>query len=218
MSAESPTPLQWILITTFLITVIPMVIGGWKYRALNQESKAIFWLAVVTFLLDAPASYLFYHAKPNLFIGHIFTPLEFLFIVYIYRRPLKSLIPEKWNTGLMVVIALLAIGNTLFLQGIKENNTNIRTLESVLLILFSLLYFFQLARNLSVIHLEREPFFWFNTGVLLYFSGNAFIFLYSNYILKYSQDLGIKVYLIHNFFFVLFYLFCSIALWNVQKK
>jgi len=47
----------------------------------------------------------------------------------------------------------------------------------VLLICFSLAYFFQLLSRQEFVHIEKQGLFWINAGVLFYFSINIFLFM-----------------------------------------
>ena len=108
--------------------------------------------------------------------------------------------------------------NDIFLGTFRTNNSNIKIVESGLLITFALLFLLRLAREMQVKRLERHAMFWVNCAVLIYFSSTLFIFTYSNYLLLYSKELGIRIWFIHAIFFILFHLTLSISLWIAPRN
>jgi len=51
------------------------------------------------------------------------------------------------------------------------------TVLGVLVIFFSLAYFYQLLNRQEFIHIEKQGLFWINAGVLFYYSINLFLFM-----------------------------------------
>ena len=76
-----------------------------------------------------------------------------------------------------------------------------------------LLYFYTVIRELVIIQLEREPLFWISVGLLLYFSGNVFIFVSSNYVIQHSKALSLKLWDIHAVLYMVLYGLYAWALW-----
>lgn len=202
----------------FLAASLPIAAGLLRFTRLSNAQRSILAYCVVAFVLDAFASGLWWFSIPNLFIGHINTIVEFLLLANAYRITFARRGPVPWMHWCMVLFTLVAIANSIVLQDVHQFNTYIKILESGLLIAFSLRYFQQLARDLKVHHLESHPFFWINTAILVYFSSNLFVFLYSNYLLYYSQTLGIQIWLVHALFLILFYAILSIGLWIAPKS
>lgn len=210
--------LQWVILGAFLATLMPITIGIIKYRALSLELRSIFWFCVMVFIMDGIGRILWLSSISNLFLGHIHTIAEFLLLANAYRIALRGFVKPLLIPAIMVLFTLLAVCNTLFLQGFKFNNSNIKIIESVLLIAFTLVFFYKLGRDLIVARLEKYPMFWVNCAVLVYFSSSLFIFLYSNYILLYSKQLGIRAWFVHALFFILFNAILSLSLWIVPKN
>lgn len=209
---------QIIIFFTFLGTLIPVCIGLLHYRKLKPSAKNIVWLAFVSFVFDIVGRVLWWNKIPNLFVGNMYAIIEFAIISFIYKFEFKSFIPKYWLETVVGVTVCFFLYNLLWGQGFFFNNTLSKTIESVLLILFSLLYFHKTIKELKITRLEATPMFWFNSGVLLYFSGSLFIFIFSNYLLTYSKELGIQIWAIHAFFMMLFYFTISIALWVNHKN
>lgn len=209
---------QIIIFFTFLGTLIPVCIGLLHYRKLRPSAKNIVWLVFVSFVFDIAGRILWWNKIPNLFVGNVYAIVEFAIISFIYKFEFKNFIPQYWLEAVVGISLIFFLYNLFWGQGFFFNNTLSKTVESVLLILFSLLYFHKTIKELQIAQLEATPMFWFNSGVLLYFSGSLFIFIFSNYLLIYSQELGIQIWAIHAFFMMLFYFTISIALWVNHKR
>lgn len=203
---------------TLLGGIIPIAIGLIKYKMLTPVKLLIWTLMICSVALNIIQLILgAYHIR-SLFIGHIYTLIEFVFIVYIYKTMLNKLIPNAVFTIILIAFVFFSLLNAFFIQGWQANNSYQRTIESVLVVGFALLYFYNTTRELKVKQIERESMFWLSVGVLLYFSGALFIFIFSNYLLHYSRSLALTFWVAHAFFLILFYISAAIALWINPKK
>ena len=209
---------QWVILGSFLSILLPLAAGWRRYRQLPPSLQNIFWFCVGAFLLDACSRILWLLSIPNLFFGHISTLVEFLFLTNAFRLTFGNFISSRLMYAVMAIFSLLAIANSTFLQDFQLNNSYIKILESAILILLSLTYYYKLILEMKVFHLERHPFFWINTAILIYFSSSLFVFIYSNYLLYYSHQAGIQIWFIHSLFFILFNCILSIGLWIVPKN
>lgn len=197
---------------------MPIAVGAANFRWLSPCLKSIWLYCVLGLLLDGAASVLWWSSIPNLLIGHLNTILEFALLANAFRCVATSVRQRNTITVLMVFFAAVALGNTLWLQATDQFNTYSKVLECLLLVGMALSYFSGLARELRIQRLERDPFFWVSCAVLIYFASSFFIFAYSNFMLYYSQQLGIQFWFIHALFLVLFYAILSIALWIAPKS
>jgi hypothetical protein len=210
--------LLWVIFYGFLIILLPIAVGAFRIRHLDMGGYTVFLLCIVSFLFETGGTILWLTKTSNLWLGHLYTIIEFVMLANVYRYALRGFIKPVIIPAIMVLFTLLAIINTLFLQGFKYNNSNIKIIEATLLITFALIFFYKLVRQLVVARLEKHPMFWVNCAVLIYFSSNMFIFLYSNYLLLYSKSLGIRIWFIHSLFFILFYIFLAVSLWIVPRN
>jgi hypothetical protein len=60
--------------------------------------------------------------------------------------------------------------------------------------------------------------FWVSTGLFIYFLGYVQIALFSNYLLRYSQQLNLTIWVIHALLYMLLYSCYSLALWMRPQK
>lgn len=212
------TTIQWVIFYAFLSALFPICVGLFRLKRMEKSLYSIFWLCVVTFLLESVGTILWLTKTSNLWLGHIHTIVEFTLLANAFRVALRGFIKPYIIPAIITLFTLLAISNTLFLQGFKFNNSNIKIIEAILLIAFALVFFYKIERDLIVIRLEKHSMFWVSCAVLVYFSSSIFIFLYSNYLLLYSQELGIQLWFIHALFFILFNIMLAVSLWIIPRS
>lgn len=85
-----------------------------------------------------------------------------------------------------------------------------RSVQSILLIFYSLMLFLQFFQKEEDIFLDRKPVFWVNVGLMVYFSGAFFSFMLSNYLLNSPQ----YIWAFHNFSNFLKNLLIGIGIWK----
>ena len=87
-----------------------------------------------------------------------------------------------------------------------------RTVESLVLIGFSVLFFFNALRYLEVKRIERTFPFWISGAVLLYFTGNLLLNIFGSYIAETSDKVYYTVWTIHTIFNMILYILYGVAL------
>jgi hypothetical protein len=206
------------LVNLLLFTMmVPLAIGIRNRKFMTPDLWSIWTLMLVCLITQSAVSTMASLRINNLWVGHIYVPLEFVLLANAYRLKLKDILPKKGMLLLMVLFPLLALMNTLFLQDLTQNNSHVRTLESALLIFLALSYFYHLMKHMPYRRPEHDPFFWINTAVLIYLSSSLFLFMYSNVLLKFSKALG-AFWHMHKVFLCFYYSAIAIGLWILPKK
>lgn len=151
---------------------------------------------------------------PNLYLLHIYTVFEFNLIALFYFAFFGYFYSRSLVPALMLTFTLLAILNSLFVQPLTGFNTYARAFESVLIIGLTLLCFYKMLNELITKRLDKHPVFWINTGFLLYFAGNLFLFVLSNALLKKpNPNLSYLPWGLHALLMVWMHLLIGIGLW-----
>ena len=88
---------------------------------------------------------------------------------------------EAFNRHLITWVVgagiLFTVADAMFIEGLRQFNSYSRTVESIILILTALAFFYQLINRLDLTFIDKQPMFWISVGVLIYFSGNVFLFM-----------------------------------------
>ncbi len=197
---------------------VALVIGIWRFRRLNKPLRGIVLLVFCELFIEIAGRVSGKLLGTNMFLIPIDTILEFGLLGWVYRQVLA---PSAVSRGLPVVVALFTawgLLSYLWPSTLYEFNTTQRFVESLLVLGLVLLYFYKVIRELLIVHLEREPMFWVSLGLLIYFAGNLFIFISSNYVLQRSPALSLRFWAIHAVFYMILNSLFTLALWIAPSK
>ena len=152
--------------------------GVSRYTQLNKPSKLIVIYLAITFLVESIAiGIAFFHKNPkNLFLYHVYSPAQFLFmcLYFSYSDKHKFIRKIGWILAFLGIVA--SVVNTILLQPITELNTNFIVLESFLAIGMSLFAFYKLLAS-DIIDVHLNPRFWFSSIFLVFWSFTFFYWL-----------------------------------------
>lgn len=199
---------------SIFLPFIIIVLSKKKYEyPLTFLKYLIFFTALVEVIVET----LWWHSVNNLPLLHLYIIVEFALLGWMYHLYLYKLLGRYLIPLIIVAFCTFSIINSLFIQSIFTFNTYARAIENLLLILLSLAYFYKMLKELKVKYLEKDPMFWINSGILVYFSGNLFIFIFSNYILPH-KSLNMLFWSIHATLNLFIYTFYAIGLWLSRQN
>lgn len=143
----------------------------------------------------------------NLFVYHIFNPAEYLVLCMLYLQVFTNPKIKNAIRGSMPLVVLLSLVFAIFIQPPNVNNTFIIMLESVLIVMWSLLFLRETLMLQNESRLQQFPMFWVSIGLLFYFIGNLCVETLLNYLLDQSVELTRRAYKVSFIFkYVLFVL------------
>ena len=153
------------------------------------------------------------------YLVHLYTILEFILITMFYGRFFRvyfNPLPFYITIPLLLGVAFYDYN----VDGLKNFDGFTTSAESIFLIGFSMFFFYYALKHLLIEDkLVNSPVFWINTAVLIYFSGNLFMFSFNNYLMQTDPS---KRYIlwgtIHSFFNIMFNLFIAIGFWKTKTK
>lgn len=196
---------------------IPFIIVLRKKSQLEYPMTFLAYLIYFMAITEVIAEILWWSSTNNLPLLHLYIIVEFALLGWMYHLYLYKLLGRYLIPLIIVAFCTFSIINSLFIQSIFTFNTYARAIENLLLILLSLAYFYKMLKELKVKYLEKDPMFWINSGILVYFSGNLFIFIFSNYILPH-KSLNMLFWSIHATLNLFIYTFYAIGLWLSRQN
>ncbi|WP_345214034.1 hypothetical protein [Mucilaginibacter gynuensis] len=144
------------------------------------------------------------------FIFHIYTIFEFFFLSLFYLQ----VFGKKWEKiiiPLIVVFALLCIGNFLFVQNKIEFNTYTRPIEVIITMVYGT-YFINRQNIVDEnISWSSNGLNWINTGILVYYASNLFMFIFFNYLVTGKRHLFDIVLVVHDTLLITEYVLFAIG-------
>lgn len=200
------------------LAVIPaLVLGLTNLKYLSGGWKWVFGFIVFGCIMHILHVYVF-HGVNNLFLMHLYVPLKFILFTGAYRHFLKGFISARILVSVMILFVGYCIYNTIFIQRITEYNSYPRALGSLILAIYAILWYLKSLSRMEITRLRDEPTVWFNTGMLVYFSGSFFVFILSNQVLFQSAQLSKEVWLISSTLMFIFYQLIAYSFFLVGKK
>jgi len=125
--------------------------------------------------------------KPNVFLYNFFSVFEFCFYFYVISLMITNL---RMKTIIRVVIVLYAISaviNILFIQGMKMIHTITYSIGCLLVVIFCIYYFLELFRLPRSVKLQSNPGFWICSGLLFYYCCGFPLYGLFNYLMQISD-------------------------------
>jgi hypothetical protein len=198
-------------------SIIPVVIacavGAARFKRLEPALRCLVGLVFFELLIEIVSRVLASHHRPNLFVLPIDTLVEFGLLALMYYRASWPAAKGRGLLALIAVFSLISLFSYTSPANLVRFNSIQRFAESFLVLGLVLLYFYKVIRELVIVNLEREPMFWVSVGLLLYFSGNVFIFISSNYVIQHSRDLSMKLWDVHAILYMVLNGLYAGALW-----
>ena len=197
---------------------VAALVGAVRYRCLSPPLRRVAWLAWYTLGMESLALLLARLYQTNIVLATLDTLLEFGLLALVYQQALRPSALSRWLPAVAGTFALASLLVYCKPGGGAEFNPVQRLVESLLVLALVLVYFFKVLRELVVVRLEREPMFWVSTGLLLYFAGSVFVFVSSNYVLRHSRTLSLRLWAVHAGLYIVLYGIYSWALWMKPSR
>jgi hypothetical protein len=198
---------------SLILVVIACVVGAVRFTRLEPALRYLAFLLFFELFMEVASRILADQHRQNLFMMPIDTLVEFGLLALMYQQVFKNSSLSRWLPAVAGVFALASLLSYAEPATLVQFNTVQRFVESFLVLGLVLLYFYTLLRELAIARLEQEPMFWVSVGLLLYFSGNVFIFISSNYVIQHSRELSMKLWNIHALLYLVLNGLYAGALW-----
>lgn len=170
--------------------ILSVSIGLFKFKGLRASLQIFVVFLIFNLCIEIGAKILFHQKMNNLPLLHLYTFGEFILLSFFFKSLTKEIpIFQKWLPPIMIIVGLLIVGNSAFLQSIYGFNSYAKTLTQVIIIIYSVLYFYTLSDEVSLNNLEQKSLRLINSAIIVYYSGSLFIFMFSNYFLKKQIEL-----------------------------
>lgn len=175
--------MNFILVFTVLYGLLPLLI----YHFLNKkliDIKAIYPFLVVVFMAgiyEFIGTFLLKIDAANWF--YIYNVLAFLSIHYLFYIILKKRFKIIF-ISLIIILLLLIVFASFFLKSYNflEITSFFNVFQTSIILFFSILWFKKVFQELIVDGLLKSPYFYFLSGLIIYYSGTLFLFLTITYI------------------------------------
>jgi hypothetical protein len=135
----------------------------------------------LTVIVEVIGAYLMYVRQNNLTIYNFFTTFEFCFYLAIISMIIINKRVKQIIRITIVLYALAAVTNIVFIQTMKQFHTVTYSLGCLLVVAFCVYYFLELFRFPRSIKLFNMPAFWICTGLLFFYCCTFPLYGLNNY-------------------------------------
>ncbi|RBL90174.1 hypothetical protein [Chitinophaga flava] len=157
--------------------------------------------------------------RNNLPLLHIYTIVETVFLLLFFSKIDQHKRAMSFIKSLLIIFPLLCIINFSFFQSIYRFNSYVRPVEALILIFFSLYYYWHEMQEDKPARWTDHALNWIVAGILLYFSGALFQFIFSNIVsATASYQIKILILNIHGTLVLIMYLLWAIGFLKWKKN
>ncbi|MES2559209.1 MAG: hypothetical protein V4590_05685 [Bacteroidota bacterium] len=188
---------------------VPVIAGMVYFTKLDNGFKALAVFVCIALVTEYFANWYAQHINGNnLPPLHIFSLIEYGFLSWVFC----TRITVKYKWWVWFVLFIIAMGfawyNAFIKGGWHRMNDFARTYDSIVLTIFSLVFFLRMLRVDMIIPMHTNALFWYTCAVFIYFSINLFFFLFFNQIADKPdgiKTLGLGIHAMVNIFANLLY-------------
>jgi len=164
---------------TVISDFLPVIAALYNYRRLDSTLRLMALFCVLSIIPDLVGLITTYLniVYNSLILIHLFDIMAAAFFTLIYQRAFYKPIFKKMTLIFGITALLALIFNVTFIESIWSYPSVSNTILSVLLIILSLVYFYELLSRQEFTYIEKQGMFWINSGVLFYYAITIFLFM-----------------------------------------
>ncbi len=199
--------------------LVPLAIGIWRYRETNTGHRFLLCMLAFSALSTITAKIFAVLYHNNIIVNQIYTVGEFLFLAGFFYFQFQSIFIKRIIIAMTLLFTIFSICLIVVFIGVVRYDDYAPSVESLLLIFLSIVLFNKNNDSLSnTAAWHKNPLNWFNTGILLYFSGSLFIFLLINYVANPYSLLFRVVWNIQLTFLLMLSLLFAVGFCKIKKE
>ena len=200
--------------------LLPIIILGFFFK--NIKNRKVIWILCSYLLFDFIINFSLLYFIPPRFHNTtypVFTFVESLFFSIFFYSIIKRPSLKKLIIALTVVFLTSLSSYFYYVYFIQKAPVALDSIpigiETLLVFLFSFLYFFEQMNDTSNLFIYNQASFWGVLGILLYLSGSFFIYIFANEIT--IKELS-KYWIITNISSVIKNVFFAIAIFLEARQ
>jgi hypothetical protein len=196
---ESSSIAEIIAIASSISVILPLAMYLTRMKYAAKRIHIIGMLVIVSALCDLIGIFLFKERSSTVVLFNTYYALMFLLLTWFYYEILFI------NTRRILVWIGLAIYLqsfilvTIYVQSFLEYQTLMWVITAIIMIIYSISYFFYSFSTISAANIFTYTFIWINIGVMIYFCLNLFLFILGNHVLtKLEPEISSLIWSSHN--------------------
>lgn len=198
--------------------LVPLLIGLVRINFLCNNYFLIFILVLISMITELISFMIVKYLNiSNILLYNTHTLFEISLISAFYYKFLD----KKKIKSIILIICSLFVIFLIFELAVQSKNIMNEvplTFESTYIIILTFLTFHQVLQKQVYKNIIDDPIFWFNSAFLIYFSGNLFIHLFSNFLHEFAQKAFYEIWGVHSVLNIILYTLISIGFWKTKPS
>jgi hypothetical protein len=207
-----------------ILSCIPIIVTASYaviiYKRLGKTLKLFSFFLFLSAIIQIASGLAWWARLNNMPLLHLYTATGFVLIALFYRQIFREALDGRLILVIIIIFLLYAIYNAIPFQLLFRFNSKVLTVESVLVIIFSLatfiLFLNEHEQNIRIP--ESKSIRWINSGLLIFYSSNLLMFYFGD-IMNRSFPVYLSQYtwILHDCFSAIMYFCFFIGLWKHHK-
>jgi hypothetical protein len=200
------------------LSALPFIVALIYIKKIKAYLIPVFVLAIVNASVEVLINIYVEIGRGTNEILHVFTIIEFCLISLFFASFFKKYFNPRIIYSLIPSFCVLAYLDYK-INGLNTTVSLSLILESFILVVYTLFFYYYVLKNLIFENLLSQPVFWVCTAILFYFSGNFVLFVCGKYMARVDLDKYVIFWtIIHTFFNLLYNVFLSLGFWKARIK
>lgn len=213
--------IQFIIIGSCVPVFAATIYAVYRYRHLNKSLRLFCLFLFISGLVQAVSLWLWFAGTNNLPLLHFYVAAGFTALALFYKHLLRDFINQQLMIFLIAGFLCFTLFNSLFLQSIYTFNSYALTVESVVIIIFSISTL-MLGQHEVTREKRRKDFAslnWINAGLLIFYTSDILIYYFGNTLIDlFPSYMNEYAWTAHSFFSAIMYSCFFIGLWKSPKN
>ncbi len=197
-----------------LSLLLPVLLGAVFFRSLTKPVKILYVFILISLGFEIWSTILFFQVESNLFLYHYYTIAEFTLLSVVYYYLFR-----KQNTRMILLavssVVIIYLCYSVFKSPSFEKIDAInRLVESVVLLLYFMLYIVEIFGTSKSLFLERNPYFILTVSLTFYFLGTVYLFVFADSL---DNNVYLSSWVIHSILNIILNLSYSVVIWKTDK-
>ena len=174
--------------------LFPLLLGLYSRNWTSKFSNLLVILCCASMLSDIISLALTHYKINNWPVGNLFLFIQFIILFILVSDNNKNLL----LSGAFFLCIIFSVLDFFILQTPTTFNSYSAYANGILMIILSLRFLYWLMIDMPAERVQSLPLFWLSFGVLFYYGGNIFLFLFNNYLMEHSPNSHKSIWMLHN--------------------
>jgi hypothetical protein len=186
-----------------IFPLVPLILILLNFKKVPGGLKIIFWYLFISLIIMVISNLIADRNINNLFLYHLATIVTFFFTcIFFYTLKMSKLFNRVVLIVLLVGLCFMIIDN-IFIEPMKEFDTNAILFTSTVTIVFSIAYFALLLTRDDPVIANSIYSFWIISGFFIYSAGTFVIFFFLKYRKLFFNDVAFQFWEIQDIILIL---------------